>query len=109
MNSKSGPVWAYPAIHPKPTKASAATAFMTFLLIAVFSLVRIFPHRRMHTTNTSNAPVKIQVTPITFLRRPAGHIYNDRMIVPPLVYLVVSIAFWQLANAVFMPELLANR
>ena len=31
------------------------------------------------------------------------------MIVPPLVYLVVSIAFWQLANAVFMPELLANR
>ena len=31
------------------------------------------------------------------------------MIVPPLVYLVVSIAFWQLANAVFVPELLANR
>src|SRR5580693_216731 len=31
------------------------------------------------------------------------------MIVPPLVYLVVSLVLWQLANAVFMPELLANR
>src|SRR5512147_1477338 len=31
------------------------------------------------------------------------------MVVPPLIYLVVSIMLWLLANAVFMPELLANR
>jgi hypothetical protein len=31
------------------------------------------------------------------------------MVTPPLVYLVVSIVLWQLANAVFMPELLANQ
>jgi DMSO/TMAO reductase YedYZ molybdopterin-dependent catalytic subunit len=31
------------------------------------------------------------------------------MIVPPLVYFVASVVLWQLANAMFMPELLANR
>ena len=31
------------------------------------------------------------------------------MVVPPLVYLVVSIMLWFLANAIFMPKLLANR
>jgi DMSO/TMAO reductase YedYZ molybdopterin-dependent catalytic subunit len=31
------------------------------------------------------------------------------MLVPPIVYLVVSIVLWQLAGAVFMPELLTNR
>jgi len=31
------------------------------------------------------------------------------MIVPPLVFLVVSFVLWQLANAIFIPELLANR
>ncbi len=31
------------------------------------------------------------------------------MIVPPIIFLVVSIVLWQLAGAVFMPELLANR
>jgi DMSO/TMAO reductase YedYZ molybdopterin-dependent catalytic subunit len=33
----------------------------------------------------------------------------SRMVVPPIVFLVVSVVLWQLANAVFMPELLANR
>src|ERR1051325_11014718 len=31
------------------------------------------------------------------------------MIAPPIVFVVVSVVLWQLANAVFMPELLANR
>src|SRR5215831_9148540 len=31
------------------------------------------------------------------------------MWVAPLVYLVVSVVLWQLANALFMPELLSNR
>jgi len=31
------------------------------------------------------------------------------VIVPPLIFLVVSIVLWQLAGAVFMPELLSNR
>jgi DMSO/TMAO reductase YedYZ molybdopterin-dependent catalytic subunit len=31
------------------------------------------------------------------------------MIVPPIVFVVTSIVLWQLANAIFMPELLANR
>ncbi len=31
------------------------------------------------------------------------------MIVPPIVFLITSVVLWQLANAVFMPELLANR
>src|SRR5262245_14891109 len=31
------------------------------------------------------------------------------MIVPPIVFLITSIILWQLASAVFMPELLANR
>ncbi len=31
------------------------------------------------------------------------------MIAPPIIFLIVSIVLWQLAGAVFMPELLANR
>src|SRR5438552_7045245 len=31
------------------------------------------------------------------------------MIGPPIVFVVTSIVLWQLAGAVFMPELLANR